>query len=1028
MSVKNFKFVSPGVFINEIDNSFLPKTVDAIGPVVVGRASRGLAMQPVKVESYSQFVEMFGDTVPGGANNDVYRYGNYISPMYGTYAAKAFLRSGVAPLTYVRLLGQHTTAGSADSGDSSAGWKTTQNLSTTVTSNGGAYGLFLCDSGSTGGANINMYLGAIFYMNSGSMTLVGPVRGAGDNVGGQTASVGTYNGRGLLLGTDSDNNFTIEYTGSNTGAPKRVKFNLDDTSDNFVRKRFNTNPQLLTAGGTFFPASSVDDVWLGESFESELRDNITSLSSVQGVLLGIGLVSGSSTGPQNMKKQASREAVAGWFIGQDLSGDPNAFIPQNQQKLFRLKGRGHGEWLHKNVKVSIEDIRQSNTTATDYGTFSVVLRSISDTDNKTVILERFDNCNLDPTSPSYVARKIGDQYSEWDATNNRLKTYGDYVNNSKFVYVQTNADVDAGATDPLLLPFGFFGPPKFTDITGSGGTGAKVYTDYSTALKGGAGFVINAQGMPVASGTRVSGAFAEHASSTRWSAARNAPFPISMAGNALKIPSDAPESGPGLDGYLPAQAVTASLYFPKDRLRLSASDGGLTDTSNAYWGVSMTRTSGSTRHDFSTSDFHRLLYAGFPDDPTSGTNGAVGDYNGETGVDSWSYVFSLDDVVDGPNGYYYQSGSRARYGTTPSAGLAAGSATSASYTAILNNDVNRFTAPFWGGFDGFDIQKPDPLYNEGIGSSATEDNNYAYHTWRRGINTVSDPEAVDMNLLVAPGLTNTSLTEHMIDMCESRGDSMAIIDLPKVYIPAHEKYYASRASRRQTTPQNAVNDLKDRRLDSSYGTTFYPWVQTKDAASGRMLWIPPSVAMMGVLGSSESKSEVWFAPAGFNRGGLTDGAAGIPVTSVTERLTSKDRDILYEARINPIASFPNTGIVVFGQKTLQERSSALDRINVRRLVIYLKKQISIISAQILFEQNVQATWDRFRGLVEPFLANVKTKFGITDYRLILDESTTTPDLIDQNILYAKIMVKPARAIEYIAIDFVITSTGASFDD
>jgi hypothetical protein len=186
--------------------------------------------------------------------------------------------------------------------------------------------------------------------------------------------------------------------------------------------------------------------------------------------------------------------------------------------------------------------------------------------------------------------------------------------------------------------------------------------------------------------------------------------------------------------------------------------------------------------------------------------------------------------------------------------------------------------------------------------------------------------------------------------------------------------------------------------------------------------------MMGVLGSSEAVSDVWFAPAGFNRGGLTEGAAGIPITNVSERLSSRDRDILYDARINPIASFPSNGIVVLGQKTLQERPSALDRINVRRLVIFLKKQISILSTQILFEQNVQDTWDRFKGLIEPFLANVKTRFGITDYRLILDETTTTPDLIDQNILYAKIMVKPARAIEFIAIDFVIASTGASFDD
>tara|TARA_R110000824_G_C15041628_1_gene660467 strand:- start:271 stop:831 length:561 start_codon:yes stop_codon:yes gene_type:complete len=186
--------------------------------------------------------------------------------------------------------------------------------------------------------------------------------------------------------------------------------------------------------------------------------------------------------------------------------------------------------------------------------------------------------------------------------------------------------------------------------------------------------------------------------------------------------------------------------------------------------------------------------------------------------------------------------------------------------------------------------------------------------------------------------------------------------------------------------------------------------------------------MMGVLASSEKASHLWYAPAGFNRGGLTDGAAGIPIMNVTERLVSKDRDLLYEASINPIASFPSTGIVVFGQKTLQERQSALDRINVRRLVIYLKKQISVLSTQVLFDQNVQSTWNRFKSLIEPFLANVKVQYGITDYKLILDESTTTPDLIDQNIMYAKIMIKPARAIEYIAIDFVIASSGASFED
>ena len=390
-----------------------------------------------------------------------------------------------------------------------------------------------------------------------------------------------------------------------------------------------------------------------------------------------------------------------------------------------------------------------------------------------------------------------------------------------------------------------------------------------------------------------------------------------------------------------------------------------------------------------------------------------------SGVMAYDYIFSLDDVCKSSAGsYYYLSGARAN-GNTSTVG---------SWKDLLNAGYDSFTAPLWGGHDGWNVIYPDPAYNKGMAAAATEATSYAYHTWKRAADSVADPEVVDMNILVAPGLTHNGLTQNLINICEDRGDALAIIDLPDVYIPSHEQYKSSKADRIGTTAQNAATALKDRMIDSSYGCTFYPWVQGRDDATGRSFWMPPSVAMMGVLASSERKSHVWFAPAGFNRGGLTEGAAGMPVTAVTERLTSKERDILYEASINPIASFPNTGIVVFGQKTLQERESALDRINVRRLAIYLKKNISILSTQILFEQNVEATWNRFKSLVEPFLANVKVQFGITDYKLILDETTTTPDLIDQNILYAKIMVKPARAIEYIAIDFVVASTGASFDD
>ena len=156
--------------------------------------------------------------------------------------------------------------------------------------------------------------------------------------------------------------------------------------------------------------------------------------------------------------------------------------------------------------------------------------------------------------------------------------------------------------------------------------------------------------------------------------------------------------------------------------------------------------------------------------------------------------------------------------------------------------------------------------------------------------------------------------------------------------------------------------------------------------------------------------------------------AGIPVVDVAHQLRRKDRDDLYGANINPIAKFPSEGVVIFGQKTLQVTPSALDRINVRRLMIFVKKRISQIASGLLFDPNVQQTWKRFTSQVNPFLADVKTNFGLSDYRVVLDDTTTTPDLVDRNVLYAKIYLKPTRAIEFIAIDFNITRTGASFDD
>ena len=873
---------------------------------------------------------------------------------------------------YVRLLG-HQHPNNAGTPAAQAGWQTATRAG--QGEGGGAFGLFVVKSSSLNTAHeantrAVASLAAVWYLNDGRVELSGALYG-GDTLVGATSSVGT------AILSDENGVFKARFVSGSEQTSEVVNFSLDQDDRRYARKVFNTNPQLISSsGGDFYPTSLLKNYWLGETFEQETRDTLDGTLSGERLVGWIANIALSSSGPAtntlaNMKGANSVEAKAGWFIGQDLN-DSESYQATNATKLFRIKGRGHGEYINRNLKVSISNINSSNSSISEYGSFSVIIRMLSDVDGAVQVVERFDNCTLDPSSPNYVARKIGDQFLEFDQSERRLKLYGEYPNQSKFVYMEMNSEVEAGATDPLLLPFGYFGPPKFSDVT------------------------VAIAGTPLADTTQTASNGYFYNAGT-YKPTRPVQF-VSFISCSNIIDDLA--------------SVSASLRYPDIRLRHSSSDGGISNPDDCFFGIQTTRTANSNRFDKSTVFVNRLLNNSIGDDPVGSTI---------AGIDSFSYVFTLDDIVTntGDTTAFYDSGSRCT-GRSKTA--------LSGYQALLDAGFDSFTAPFWGGFDGVDITKPDPFYNKGMGTSANEINSYAYYSILRAIDSTADPEFVDMNMLVMPGLTNEGLTNRIVDICEDRGDAMTLLDIDEAYIPAHEEYYATKSARIPNTPQQIATKIKNRDIDSSYAATFYPWVQTREEQNGQLVWVPPSVAMMGVLASSERKSHLWFAPAGFNRGGLSEGAAGIPVTGITTKLTSKERDTLYDANVNPIASFPSTGIVVFGQKTLQERQSALDRINVRRLVIFLKKQISIISSTILFEQNVPRTWNRFKGLVEPFLANVKTNFGISDYKLILDESTTTPDLVDQNILYAKIMVKPARAIEFIAIDFVVASTGASFDD
>jgi hypothetical protein len=338
----------------------------------------------------------------------------------------------------------------------------------------------------------------------------------------------------------------------------------------------------------------------------------------------------------------------------------------------------------------------------------------------------------------------------------------------------------------------------------------------------------------------------------------------------------------------------------------------------------------------------------------------------------------------------------------------------------VSGSVLGFDMPMYGGFDAKDITEAEPFVNNTL-LGVNNGDNAAYRSIKQAIDIVADAETVDMNILCVPGVQYTELTDYMLQVAKQRGDTLAIIDLKGDYKYAYEN---NNKEFRPTSVTDVIGGLEGRVIDNSYGAAYFPAVFVP--AEG--IFMPSSIAALGAIGGTEGRQALWFAPAGFSRGGLTEATSGIGVSRTALHLVSSDRDALYSTNINPIATFPNEGVVIFGQKTLQATPSALDRVNVRRLVNYVKKEISRAATRILFEPNVEATWNSFKAVVNPFLLSIKNGYGLDDAKIVLDETTTTADLVDRNIMYCKVYLKPTKAIEYIAIDFVVTNAGAAFTE
>jgi hypothetical protein len=558
-------------------------------------------------------------------------------------------------------------------------------------------------------------------------------------------------------------------------------------------------------------------------------------------------------------------ATTPWIQSQTIGGQT--------LNLFKIHTLSDGNNANKEIKVSFLNVKPSDDALYDYGSFTMLVRRYDDTDTRLEILEQYDNLNLDPDSPQYIARVIGNSAPTEDTVTGEMYYQGDFPNLSQYIRVEMNTD-ELPAT---ALPFGF----------------AAINSTVSVAAA------------QLTSPTYVT---------TRW-------------------------YNGGTAGYT-TESIDKRYYYGWDF------DAG-NETNNSYLG------------------------------PIPSGSVSVGS------------AFSLGNLTDVPNG------------------------TTAKVISLSDSDslaYRRFTVPFQGGFDGM-----NPARDIKLGSDIVATNSQGFNlatsvsagskAYKKALQAISNPDQFDFNLLVLPGVIyeyHSYIANEALTLCEDRGDCFYLMD---------------------TTGLNATlatATAKAGEIDSNYAATYYPWLRVIDTNSNKLLWVPPSVILPEIYAYNDNIAAEWFAPAGLNRGGIAS-AVGVKV-----RLPQASRDTLYEGKVNPIAQFPGQGICVWGQKTLQRRPSALDRVNVRRLLIAVKKYIASVSRYLVFEQNVEATRNRFLNIVNPYLASVQERSGLFAFRVVMDETNNTPDIIDRNILYGQLYLQPTKTAEYIILDFNVLPTGALF--
>ena len=995
-------FRSPKFIDREIDLTARQEGPVGVPAGFIGTAERGPAFVPVTLGSYPDFET---------------RFGSVNSKKPAAYAVEKWLANRTAA-TFIRVLG----AGANDTvGDIEA---------TRLTGKVKNAGFVV-----TGTASDNRHVGATQFLVAKhtvqtNETLGMPIFTDNDSFTATASSEDAYAVRAVIFSTsgsrvmvldgneavpgnltpsddvatlDSSNHFKIVISAS-SGITTYTS-SLNPSSENYIGKILNTNPDnFSTLNHLLYLDFAVDD---------EVASVSTDASSVA-ILSGTANTSDSSGDTSLAFLDAYghfdtrfTSAVTPMIISQPFG--------QTEFDLFHFEALDDGEYPNTKVKVSIANLRGSTDPNNPYGSFEVQVRDWSDTDQAPQILERFPDCNLDPRSENYVAARIGDRKVRYafDADSEderRIIDEGRYDNRSRLIRVVTTDSVEKRLVPAKSLPFGFRGVKvlKTNDTHTDGDPGVNVRL-------GGSGSV----------GSALTGSIVPPLP-YRFKVTRGSVATTGFAGN--------PGTSEEVDGRLYWGAKLERNKAPlnsnttKEKNNLAKAYAKM----NGLLGLDVL-VSGSSADTFNENKFTLSRVAFSNAEVTEMTGTAA------THIKEAAYLRNAN-----PDGSEYKV----------TDGVLSSRVTLATLVNLTSSvdfnrfqDFNKFTTIMYGGFDGLNIlSKDDSLQNDKASSSDTNGSaasgrlspglncnpagegkfNNSVVSYRTAAKILTDPftlstngfQVPSVNLIAVPGIRDSFVTDYVAEEAKKFALAMYVMDIPSYDDNGNRLFDDSseRPAVRKTSER-----FDSRAIDNNYVATYFPDVVMEDTVNNQRIKAPASIAAVAALGYNDRVAFPWFAPAGFNRASLDF------VTNIAVRLTSEDRDVLYDARINPIANFPREGFVIFGQKNLQQVRSALDRVNVRRLLLSVKRIVSDIGRTLTFDQNTPAIRSRFVSQVTPQLGLIQAQSGIERFDVIMDERNNSQEDIEQNRLNGRVIIVPTRAVEYIAVDFIVTNAGVSFD-